>query len=691
VSCNAPRGEGQDAGDSSGDAYYSEVSDDGDGSGDSSDEDSCLPHCGDEYDYQQRCWKTEMFFCTPDGNLPGGDPSIYQQAVIIDKCDAEGNPCVPEYPDDPNCRWEIIHLGECEDWLECDPSDPEQFIQEAMPCQGVDENGDEYYGVQDILCQKGQLIAGPCEPCGEEICDAIDNDCDGDVDEGLYPCSSECGEGEAICVEGELFLCSAPQPEEEVCDYADNDCDGDVDEGQRNACDECGDVPADICNGIDDNCNGVIDEDLIQACETPCEAGFQNCVGGQWGPCSAQAPLEEVCNGFDDDCNELVDDGLMCECSPEDIGTLFPCMEPPLVCGSGYKTCECVNPECSQTAMTECKAACYYIPQQQGVCDEVLGVVMPESCNNWDDNCNQLIDEDLVASCYSGPEGTANVGICMPGDVVCVSGQWGSYLDQEQQTDFIPDLCYGEILPLPEDICNGADDNCDGIIEENMEPTDIVFVIDGSGSMSDSIDAVIGALLQFAANYSDAEVIQWGLVVGPMDGEQLVAVQNLSPFVQFMQSLINLPPAVGNSGMSEMLYDALYLVIHNLVEAGDLPHQPADLAWEPGVGGSVPPIPQFQFNWRDDAHHVVVVFTDEPGQSYTNPDVTQQNILDVLALIEDVNVYTFTTQAVMDNSIFSDNGWLPLAINGGWYALSNDQDDMYTNLTEVIDETVCGE
>ena len=224
-----------------------------------------------------------------------------------------------------------------------------------------------------------------------------------------------------------------------------------------------------------------------------------------------------------------------------------------------------------------------------------------------------------------------------------------------------------------------------------MEPTDIVFIIDGSGSMSDSIDAVINSLTQFAANYSDAEVIQWGLVVGPMDDEQLVAVQNLAPFMQFMQALINLPPDVGSSGGNEMLYDALYLVLHNLIDANDLPHSIADLAWNPGVGGSVPPAPQFSFNWRDDAHHVVVVFTDEPGQSYVTPEVTQQNILDVLLLIDDVNVYAFTTPMTMENAALSENGWLPVCVNGGWYELSSGIEDMYTDLTEVIDETVCGD
>ena len=90
-----------------------------------------------------------------------------------------------------------------------------------------------------------------------------------------------------------------------------------------------------------------------------------------------------------------------------------------------------------------------------------------------------LVDENLFSICYSGPPETLGIGICLPGNFYCKEGIWGS--DFENGT-FMPELCMDEVVPMDEDICNGEDTNCDGITEKELEPTDILLIVDMSGS-----------------------------------------------------------------------------------------------------------------------------------------------------------------------------------------------------------------
>ena len=81
-------------------------------------------------------------------------------------------------------------------------------------------------------CRNGRIVdtCAPGEPTAE-ICDTVDNDCDGDVDEALTrACATRCGEGARACVDGQWTDCNAPTPQPERCDGADNDCDGLTDE-----------------------------------------------------------------------------------------------------------------------------------------------------------------------------------------------------------------------------------------------------------------------------------------------------------------------------------------------------------------------------------------------------------------------------------------------------------------------------
>ena len=84
-------------------------------------------------------------------------------------------------------------------------------------------------------------VWGPCIYQGiePEICDNWDNDCDGTIDGIVSMCGNnpnlhgigQCRLGTATCEEGTWGDCIGEvSPEEEVCDQLDNDCDGEIDE-----------------------------------------------------------------------------------------------------------------------------------------------------------------------------------------------------------------------------------------------------------------------------------------------------------------------------------------------------------------------------------------------------------------------------------------------------------------------------
>jgi Putative metal-binding motif len=304
----------------------------------------------------------------------------------------------------------------------------------------------------------------------DATCNAVDDDCDGSVDDDAIPATVQCGVGACErtgtmqCVGGQLQnSCSPGQPAEQdaTCDNTDQDCDGRVDENYQpevvscgaGACAATGSTSCSagqlttsctpgtggaqdtVCNGLDDDCDGDIDEEFdsqsvscgIGACAS---TGQLACAqGAVTDNCQPRPPLpdDSTCNGLDDDCNGVVDEDY------EPVATS---------CGVGT---------CGRTGSMLCV-------QGSAVESCVPGVPAPNdvSCNGEDDDCDGSADEGyapIQVSCGTGACVASGTTACVDGEVTnsCIAGS-GASSDQ---------------------VCNAIDDDCNGVVDEDVvaEPT----------------------------------------------------------------------------------------------------------------------------------------------------------------------------------------------------------------------------
>ena len=238
------------------------------------------------------------------------------------------------------------------------------------------------------------------------------------------------------------------------------------------------------------------------------------------------------------------------------------------------------------------------------------------------------------------------------------------------------------------------------LLTGEMKETDILFILDWSGSMNDEINAVMIALNQFAANFSDEDVLKWGLIKGPSPDpvgffkyERLEIVQNLVSFSDFLGAMSGLDMSNNSmNGMREMLLDAIYLSVSNLsfnliypIIDLDWPHNIDPYGFAGNVTESVPPLQDFVVNWRPGVEKIIIVFSDEDPQSYIIPNLEVNDVKDAVSGVPQLKLYTFSRSAGAPD-------WADIAIagNGQWFLLSNNPTEMYNNLMQILDEICKG-
>ena len=187
-------------------------------------------------------------------------------------------------------------------------------------------------------------------------------------------------------------------------------------------------VSGERCDGLDDNCDGDVDEQVAAtACNPECGIGGKKwCVGGGWGPCSV-VPETEVCDGADNDCDGLVDEGWLPDSAGHTLGGL---------CSKGLG-------ECLAYGNWVCNGV---NPAAPAICSAPTVPPKTEVCNNKDDNCNGIVDDGLVRVCSTA---------CGSGNETCISGVWVN--------------CTAP--PVLTELCNNIDDDCDGLTDEGASGT----------------------------------------------------------------------------------------------------------------------------------------------------------------------------------------------------------------------------
>jgi hypothetical protein len=287
-----------------------------------------------------------------------------------------------------------------------DPYEVIVFLKANFQDGDLDGDGhvDEIYGGDDCADDDPVTYGG-----AEELCDGIDNDCDGELEDdeddedhdGYLACDDDCDDGEPDRHPGA----------DEGCDYVDTDCDGALGEDE-----------------IDQ------DGDGFPACDDDCEPY----VGGVYPGGHA-----EVCDGYDTNCDGILPPGeadedgdgyLLCvdDCDDEDAN----------VNPGRIEACDGVDTDCDgETPADEADDDNDGQPVCGGDCDDgapTVGDGFVELCDALDNDCNGLADADPLGE------------VDMDGDAIL------SCDDCDDTND--------EVFPGATEVCDGFDTDCDGMV-----------------------------------------------------------------------------------------------------------------------------------------------------------------------------------------------------------------------------------
>ena len=404
----------------------------------------------------------------------------------------------------------------------------------------LDADGDGYGdGAATNACESPGtdyvLLSGDCDdnstavnPGAAEICDGIDNDCNGEIDDNVtYQDYFLDGDGDGYGTGAAVNDCQSPGTDyvllggdcndgdmtinpgaAEICDGIDNDCNGEIDDnvtyqdyyldsdgdgyGTGAAVNDCqspgadyvllggdcndGDMTinpgaAEICDGIDNDCNGMTDDGVtfqdyyydadgdgygggtvVYDCQSP--GADYVLLGGDCndGDMTINPGAAEICNGIDDDCDGTADDGLTFQDYYLDGD------------GDGYGTGAAVN---------DCQSPGADYVLLSGDCDDNNTTVNPgvsETCNGIDDNCDGEIDEGVLATFYLDSDGDGFGAAFMTVQACSAPANYVANFNDCDDSN-------ADVNPDATEICDGIDNDCNGLSDDGLTFQD--YYLDG--------------------------------------------------------------------------------------------------------------------------------------------------------------------------------------------------------------------
>jgi RHS repeat-associated protein len=308
----------------------------------------------------------------------------------------------------------------------------ESFDGAALLIEWAEQDGI----VVDAADCSSQNPPDPCVPTAsaDTTCDGLDDDCDGTADEDFTSQATSCGVG--ACSAGGVTSCVLGQ----VLD----------------SCQPGAPAAADSsCDGVDDDCDGASDEDYVPLATScgigACGAtGASSCVLGQvLDSCQPGTPAasDANCDGVDDDCDGSAD---------EDYTPLTTS------CGIGA---------CGATGASSC-----VLGQVLDSCQPGAPAASDANCDGVDDDCDGSADED-----YAALASHCGTGACSAiGATSCVLAH-------------VLDSCQPGAPAAADATCDGVDDDCDGVADEDYSPvcsgSNVLHCVAGALQPSDCSDA----------------------------------------------------------------------------------------------------------------------------------------------------------------------------------------------------------